>query len=79
MPGAEPSSTWSRYLAALVALGLGGLAAVMLVAGHHPWDGPEVKGLTQTHGIHQGDVLAIVPVLAGIGLAWWCATRPPRA
>ncbi|WP_426572735.1 hypothetical protein [Aquihabitans sp. McL0605] len=66
-------------LAALTALGLGLLAATMMVAGHHPWDGPELEGLTQTHGIHEGDALAIVPLLVGAGLAWWCFRRRPSA
>jgi len=67
-------------VAALAALGLGGLAAVMMVAGHQPWDGPQVAGLTATHGVHRGDVLAIVPLLVGLALARWCWSqrRPAR-
>lgn len=72
-------SGWAGRLAALVAFGLGVLAAVMMVAGHAPWDGPQVFALSATHGVHQGDVLAIVPLVAGTGLAWWCLHRPSHA
>ena len=75
-PGPRSWGGWGSAAAALVALGLGVLAAVMMVAGHQPWDGPEVLGLSETHGIHQGDALAVLPLLAGIGLATWCLTRP---
>lgn len=64
-------------LAAAVALGLGLLAAVMMVAGHQPWDGPQVASFTQTHGLHLGDVLAAVPALVGVALARWCARQRP--
>jgi hypothetical protein len=56
----------------LVSLGLGGVAAVMMVAGHPPWEGATVLALTDTHGLHRGDVVALAPLLAGVGLAGWC-------
>lgn len=68
-------SAGARAVAALTALGLGLVAAVMMVAGHPPWEGPTVVGLTATHGLHQGDVVALLPLAAGTGLAWWCWTR----
>lgn len=68
-----------NWLAALTALGLGALAGVMMVAGHAPWEGPEVLSLSQTHGLHRGDVFALVPVAIGSALAWWCLRRPDRA
>lgn len=64
-------------LAALAALGLGALAAVMMVAGHQPWDGPQVAAVTATHGLHVGDVLAIVPLAVGVALARWCRRHGP--
>ncbi|MEZ5180780.1 MAG: hypothetical protein R2702_02730 [Acidimicrobiales bacterium] len=67
----------AAVVAALVALGLGGLAAIMMVAGHQPWDGPQVASLTATHGLHRGDLLAVVPLLVGLGLARWCWGQRP--
>jgi hypothetical protein len=62
-------------LAALGALGLGALAAVLMVAGHQPWDGPQVAAVTATHGVHVGDALAIGPLAGGVALARWCRRR----
>jgi len=55
-----------------VALGLGAVATVMLVAGHHPWDGRVVASLGAGHGLHRSDLLAIGPAVAGLALAVWC-------
>jgi hypothetical protein len=74
----DPTSGRNRVpnlLAALTALALGGVAAVMMVAGHPPWEGRTVLSLTDTHGLHRGDVVALVPLAAGTGLAAWCWTR----
>jgi hypothetical protein len=68
-PSLRPVGT---YLATLASLGLGLVAAVMMVAGHPPWEGSTVVSLTATHGLHRGDVVALVPVAAGLGLAAWC-------
>lgn len=65
-------ATWETVMAAVVALGLGAVAAVMLVAGHHPWDGRVVASLGGSHGLHRGDLLAIGPAVAGLALAFWC-------
>ena len=73
--GDPPGYRWSAGLAAAVALGLGALAAVMMVAGHHPWDGPVIGVLEGSHGLHRGDVLALVPIAVSIALAWWCARQ----
>jgi hypothetical protein len=65
-----------------VALALGAVAALMLVAGHHPWDGPVVTQGFGGHGLHRGDVLAVVPAMVAPALAWWCwrrRERPARA
>lgn len=59
-------------LAAAAALGLGALASIMMVVGHQPWDGPQVASLTETHGLHVGDLLAIGPLVVGAALARWC-------
>lgn len=83
MPAADdprrPRRSIGSFVAALVAFGLGSLAAVMMVVGHQPWDGPELLGLTATHGVHLGDALAIVPFCVGLGLAWWCLGRTERS
>ena len=64
---------WSAVVAALAALGLGAVGAVLLVVGHHPWDGRVVETLRgTTHGLHRGDVLSIIPAVAASGLAAWC-------
>jgi hypothetical protein len=67
-----PSQRFGPIVAAVVALGLGALAALMLVAGHHPWDGGVVFVVSSTHGVHRGDILAVFPMVVGIGLADWC-------
>lgn len=64
--------SWQPVAAAVVAVGLGVVAAVMLVAGHHPWDGRAVVTLYGAHGLHRGDILAVGPALAGMALAAWC-------
>lgn len=66
---------WSAAFAAVTALGLGAIAAVMLVAGHHPWDGKVIAAFGGSHGLHRGDVLAVIPAVVSIGLAWWCARQ----
>lgn len=68
----RPRSRSSAIVAALASLSLGLLAAAMMVGGHQPWDGPELVGLTATHGIHEGDVWAVVPLVVGAVLARWC-------
>lgn len=72
------SSTLTRALAALTAIGLGAVCAVLAVAGHPPWEGPTVVSLTDTHGLHRGDVVALVPLVLGLCLGWWCWTRTPE-
>ena len=78
VPQEQSGPDAGSWLAAVTALGLGILAGAMMVAGHAPWEGPEVLSLSSTHGIHEGDVLALVPVVVGAALAWWCLTRPTR-
>ena len=58
---------------------LGLLAGVMMVAGHAPWEGREVLSLSQDHGLHVGDALALVPVVVGALLARWCLRSPRGA
>lgn len=74
MPDADGVAPWA-LAASAVALGLGVLAAVGMIAGHQPWDGPQVASLTETHGLHVGDLLAVLPLAAGAWLARWCARR----
>lgn len=54
-------------------MALGLAAAALMVLGHHPWDGPVVEGSVAGHGLHVGDVLALVPVATSVLLArrWW--------
>lgn len=65
----------ANLVAALVALALGLVASAMMVVGHQPWDGPQVASLTETHGVHAGDALALVPAAVGALLARWCWRR----
>ena len=69
-------SGWGGRIAALVAFGLGAVAAVMMIAGHPPWEGETVLVVTSTHGLHRGDVVALIPLIAGTGLGFWCLQRP---
>jgi hypothetical protein len=57
-----------RYIVVFV-LGLTGLAA-SLVAGHHPWDGPELFELTGGHGVNLGDLPGAAAWITGAGLGW---------
>ena len=74
MPDAEATATGALVPVA-IALGLGVTSAVGMVAGHQPWDGPQVASITETHGLHVGDLLAVLPLAAGAWLARWCAQR----
>jgi hypothetical protein len=56
----------------VVSLALGAVGAVAWVAGKHRWDGRVVFTISQTHGVHVGDALALIPLVLGMGLAVWC-------
>jgi hypothetical protein len=71
-PPRKGPSRLEADVAALVALALAAVAAIMLIAGHHPWDGKVIAVFSQTHGLHRGDVMSIGPMIVGVGLAWWC-------
>ncbi len=73
--GAPATSRVAAAVAALTSLGLGGIAALAWVAGHHRWDGPMTDSGVGSHGLHRGDVFAVVPIVVSLGLAWWCWTR----
>lgn len=49
--------------------------ATALVAGHHPWEGPELVEFTETHGLHIGDLPILVVSVIGIGGGWWLWRR----
>ena len=51
-------------------LALTGLATG-LVAGHHPWDGPELLGITETHGVNLGDLAVVAVWVAGTAYSVW--------
>jgi hypothetical protein len=69
-------SGWGGRLAALTAFGLGVVAAVATVAGQTRWEGPEVTRIAGSHGLHVGDSVAVIPLVVGAILAWWCLQRP---
>ncbi|QXC61860.1 hypothetical protein KSP35_03240 [Aquihabitans sp. G128] len=78
MPGPPPRRrvpTWEAALMALASLVLGAVAATLLVVGHHPWDGDVIEVFTPYHGLHRGDVLAVLPAVASLVLAAWCWRR----
>ncbi len=54
----------------LAVLALTGMAAAM-VAGHHPWDGPELFGITETHGVNLGDLPVVVAWVAASAYSGW--------
>jgi hypothetical protein len=56
-----------RVLILLIVLLLSGLT-FGLVAGHGPWAGPELVGVSPTHGVHEGDL----PVLAAWAFGMIC-------
>ena len=74
-PGTDLRARLGPAVAAMVALGLGALAALFMIAGHHAWDGPTIDSGTGSHGLHRGDVIAIFPIVVSMSLAWWCWTR----
>lgn len=76
---AGPRPSPSTIVATLVALGLGAIGAVMIVAGHSPWEGRVAFVITETHGLHVGDVVALIPLAAGAWLARWSWLHGPRA
>ncbi|CAN5641495.1 hypothetical protein BH10ACT1_BH10ACT1_24330 [soil metagenome] len=49
----------------------------MLLAGPHPWDGEVIETFVEGHGLHRGDVLAVLPALVSLLLATWCWRRRP--
>ena len=55
-----------------MALGLGVVAAIMVIAGHPPWEGATVITLSRNHGLHKGDVVGLIPLVASAWLAHWC-------
>ena len=72
--------TFPSLVAALTAVGLGAIGAVLLIVGHHPWDGRVVDTLQGTsHGLHRGDVLSVIPASISVLLAWWCLRQGRRA
>jgi len=41
--------------------------ALLLVTGHYIDEGPVIATFTQTHGLHQGDLIVFVGWLVGLG------------
>ena len=75
----SPFSRRSRdRLAAVASLLIGVGLAVYLVAGSHAWDSDEVMPIGPGKGIHPSDLLAVVPLVVGIGSAAWFAWRSRR-
>jgi hypothetical protein len=65
-------------LAAVASLVIGVGLAVYLVAGGHPWDSDEAMPVGAGKGIHPSDLLAVIPLVVGVGLAAWFAWRSRR-
>ena len=65
----------SSVVAALTAVGLGLAAALAVVAGKTRFEGPVILVVSETHGVHRGDLVGLVPVVAGVLLARWCLRR----
>ncbi len=66
---------WVAALGALASLGLGAVGALLWVISDHPWEGPVVWTIIASYGVHRGDLLAIVPLVASVALAAWCWRR----
>ncbi len=56
--GAPATSRVAAAVAALTSLGLGGIAALAWVAGHHRWDGPMTDSGVGSHGQPHGQAVA---------------------
>jgi hypothetical protein len=52
-----------------------GFAAFWLLLGDHRFAGPVIADLSADHGIHAGDLLAGVPIVAGLALLALAARR----
>lgn len=66
-------------MAAAVSLIVGVGLAVYLVVGSHPWDSRESMPVGAGKGVHPTDLVAIVPLVAGVGLAIWFVWRSRRS
>lgn len=64
-----------RPLLAVVAATALTVLAALLIAGVGPWAGPRLVGVTETHGVHAGDLLVAVAWLAGISATLVLALR----
>lgn len=64
----------SRPIASVVSVGAIGLAA-LAIEGRHSWSGPELFGLTASHGVHVGDLLIVVLAIVAIFLSWRSVRR----
>jgi H+/Cl- antiporter ClcA len=65
-------------LAAVASLVIGLALAAFLVAGEHSWDSDQSMPIGVGKGIHPSDLLAVVPLVVGFGLAAWFAWRSRR-
>lgn len=63
-----------RGLVGLIAAGVLSVFAVLLIKGQYRLDGPVVLSVSETHGIHRGDVLIgggwLIGVIAVAMLVW---------
>ena len=64
-----------RYVAVVVAVVLT-CDAGLLLGGHHPWSGPEILGLSHSHGLHATDPLLLAIWALAMASCWWWACRP---
>ena len=49
-----------RRIPALVIAGVLSVFAVLLLAGHYAYEGPVLLRLTESHGVHLGDVVVVL-------------------
>ena len=49
--------------------------SIALLAGRGPWAGPDLLGITETHGLHVGDLPILAGWVASAGCCWWVWRR----
>ena len=64
----------SQRAVTVILLGALSVLLVFGVAGHSALSGPELFGLSRTHGVHRDDLI----VVAAWALGLWCAWRLSR-
>ena len=60
----------NRVMAVLLAIVLTVLTVVAVVGHHDPLEGPVIFGLSETHGVHVGDLLVVAAWAVGVACCW---------